>query len=246
VQLSIVIPAYNEEKRLPQTLERLFLLFRNNPNIGHEILIMDDGSSDGTVAHVQQLQKQHPELKLKVPERNRGRGVVVREGMLAAHGDFVLETDSDGSVADEAIIRFLQFLQTNPQYDVALGSRLIPDATVVVPQPFIRILLGSVFMFLARLLFGWEIHDYTVGFKMFRRDAAQDVARHLYETGFIAEAELPIVAKHRRWRMKELPVAWTDNKDSKVKPLRDTWRSLAGMARMVWRGWRGTYTIRDK
>lgn len=239
--LSIVIPAYNEEERLPPTLRRLFSYL---PSLGrpYEIVIVDDGSRDRTVEVVRAMQKGHPELRLISDGINRGRGEAVRIGIREARGTLVLETDSDGSVADEAIGRFVQALDKDPELDAVFGSRELPDSHIAVLQPPMRVFLGWGFIYLGRLLFWiWGATDFTLGFKMFRAAVARDVVAHQYDPYFLAEGELYCVTHWRGYSYRELPVTWTDNKDSRVRPLRDVPRSLAGMGRMLVRRIRGAY-----
>lgn len=239
--LSIVIPAYNEESRLPPTLERLFAYL---PALGkpYEIIIVDDGSRDKTVEVVRALQAMHGELVLLADGINRGRTKAVKRGMAAARGAYILETDADGSVADEAIGRFLRALESNDTLSAVFGSREMLGARKAVDQPPLRVFLGYGFIYLTRLVFWmWRTTDFALGFKMFRHDAARDLFAHQFEPHVVAEAELVYVAKLRKHTCIELPVTWTDNADSRIRPLREIVRSLVGLMRIRWRGWSGGY-----
>ncbi len=240
--LSIVIPAYNEEKRLPKTLERLYAYL---PTLGitWEIVIVDDGSSDGTVRYVRSQQPLHPELRLLSDGINRGRGAAVRLGMIEARGELILEADSDGSVADEAIGRFLRAFERDTELMAVFGSRELPESRIVQWQPWGRVFLGYGFLFLARAAFlMWRVTDFTLGFKMFRRDAARDIFARQFDPHFFAEAEIVFVTHKRGFRCIELPVTWTDDPDSRIRPLRDVARTLRGMGAVLWRWVRGEYT----
>lgn len=239
--LSIVIPAYNEEGRLPPTLQRLFAYL---PTLGRpfEIIVADDGSRDGTAGVVKKLQAAHPELVLLSDGINRGRTPAMRRGFAAARGEFILETDADGSVADEAIGRFLQKLESDPALAAVFGSREMQGSRVVVYQPPLRVFLGYGFLYLTRFLFGmWKITDFALGFKMFRREAARDIFAHQYEPYVVAEAEIIYVAKIRGHKFIEMPVTWTDDADSRIRPLREIVRSVLGLVRILWRSIAGTY-----
>ncbi|HAM35580.1 MAG TPA: hypothetical protein DEB40_02105 [Elusimicrobia bacterium] len=241
MRLSLVIPAFNERKRLPRTLNSLFSYFESHPPGNFEILVVDDGSRDGTAEAVEELGKSHLQLRLLRLGSNMGRGVAVREGIRAASGELVLETDADGSVREEAIMRFVEFFDAHPDVDVLIGSRNAAGAEILTAQPFLRVFLGYVFLALANLFFGWDIADYTLGFKMFRRRAAEDIFRHQFDSAYLAEAEIVFVARRRGWALRELPVMWTDYRDSRVRPGRDSWRSAVGLAKMLWRARRGDY-----
>ena len=239
--LSIVVAAYNEEHRLPKTLERYFLYLKTLP-ITYEIIIVDDGSRDRTKAVVEDMAKMHPGLRLLSHFPNRGRGTSIREGMLEAQGDIILETDADGSVDDEAMGRFLEYLESHPEVDAVFGSRELPDSKIVRRQPWLRLFLGHGFILLAKILFRlWRTSDFTLGFKMFHKKAAGDIFSHQFDNHFLAEAEIVFVSHRRRWKVAELPVTWTDNRDSRVHPLRDSLRSFWGLAKIIWRNFKKEY-----
>ena len=243
VKLSIIIPAFNEQNRLPPTLHRLF---RYLPGLGcsYEIIVADDGSIDQTAELVRQLQNQDKNLVLVSDGINRGRGEAVRIGVSKARGDLILVTDADGSVADEAIGRFVAAFDSDAELQAVFGSREMRGAVILGAQPYMRWLLGYVFIYLSRLLFSlWHVTDFTLGFKMFRLAAARDIFAHQYDPFFLAEAELVYVAHIRRHRNIELPVAWTDSSDSKVNPLRDVGRSLIGLLQILYRRFTGMYGL---
>ena len=243
VKLSIIIPAFNEQNRLPPTLHRLF---RYLPGLGcsYEIIVADDGSIDQTAELVRQLQNQNDNLVLVSDGINRGRGEAVRIGVSKAQGDLILVTDADGSVADEAIGRFVAAFDSDAGLQAVFGSREMRGAVILGAQPYMRWLLGYGFIYLSRLLFSlWHVTDFTLGFKMFRLAAARDIFAHQYDPFFLAEAELVYVAHIRRHRNIELPVAWTDSSDSKVDPLRDVGRSLIGLLQILYRRFTGMYGL---
>lgn len=241
IDLSVVIAAYNEEKRLPQTLECYFGYLKTLPLV-YEIVIVDDGSQDRTKKVVAELLRTHQELRLLSHFPNRGRGFSIRAGILAAQGNIVLETDADGSVDFEAIRRFLKHFQEHPEADVLIGSRELPDSKIARRQPPLRVFLGYGFIYLAKILFRlWRVSDFTLGFKMFRKNAAKDIFSHQFDNHFLAEAEIVFVSHRRGWNVAELPVIWSDNRDSKVRPFRDSLRSLKGLIKILWRDLKGKY-----
>jgi dolichyl-phosphate beta-glucosyltransferase len=241
IELSIVIAAYNEEKRLPVTLGKI-LNDMVALGVSYEILVVDDGSIDRTAALVQKFTDIHPEVRIISHAPNRGRGFSIRRGVFASRGEIILETDADGSVDNEAIPRFLSFFREHPDIDVCIGSRRLPDAEILGSQPFLRLILGYGFLLLAKLLLGpWRTTDFTLGFKMFRRKAAEDIFSHQYDNQYVAEAEILFAAYRRRWRIQELPVVWSVNRDSRVRPMRDAARSLRGVFSILRRRGAGTY-----
>ncbi|MDP3770293.1 MAG: glycosyltransferase [Candidatus Sungbacteria bacterium] len=242
MDLTIIIPAYNEEKRLPPTLERVLRHLTVHYQGMYEIIVVDDGSADGTSKSVEAFINKYENVRLVCLGQNKGRGVAVREGVSLAQGNLVLEMDADGSVGEEAITRFVAYMNTHADIDMLIGSRNIAGAKILVPQPFMRRLLGYVFFIMAMFLFGWwDFRDRVNGFKMFRKAAANDIFSHQHETGFLAEAEVVIIATRRNWKYELLPVLWTDYRDSRIRPMRDSWRSFWGMFEILKRDWRGIY-----
>lgn len=245
MRLSIVIPAYNEEHRLSRSLSTLLAYLKEHYSGLYDAVIVDDGSTDQTAAVVSRFMALYPCLRLLRLPGNRGRGAAVREGVHSAQGELILETDADGSVHPEAIVRFAAFLESRPEVDVLIGSRNIPGAEILTPQPWLRFFLGLCFLYAARTLFGRDIQDYTLGFKMFRREAARDIFSHQFENAYLAEAEIVVVTRRRNWRLEELPVHWSDYRDSRVRPMRDSWLSLKGLVRILAWDRRGDYS-RDR
>jgi len=242
MELSIVIPAFNEEKRLPPTLDRVITYLSVHHNGGYEIIVVNDGSQDKTAEMVESYRNICAQIKLLSFNKNRGYGAAVREGCLFAKGDFVLAMDADGSVHEEAIIRFLKYLKSNPEISMAVGSRTVEGAKIVTPQPWLRVFLGNMFLLTARILFAWPMEDRINGFKMFRKDAIKDVFLRQFEDGVLGAAEIVYVLERRGWKYDLLPVLWTDYRDSKINPLRESYRSLIGMIKIILRDRRGTYT----
>ena len=239
--LSIVIAAYNEEKRLPGTLDRMINFFKSSA-VRYEVVLVNDGSTDNTLMLFEQYAARYPFIKTITHTPNRGRGFAIRKGVFATSGDVVLETDADGSVAEEAILRFLNYLKTHSDIDAVFGSRELNSSRIAKHQPFLRVFLGYGFIYIARLLlWSWNTTDFTLGFKMFRQAAASDIFSHQFDNHYVAEAEIVYVAKRRGWKTAELPVVWSDNRDSRVHPLRDSLRSLIGLLHLHKNIFRGKY-----
>lgn len=241
MELSIIIPVYNEENRLPRTLDQIFDFMMANYQGLYEVIVADDGSQDRTVDIVEDLQKIKPQLRLLKFPKNRGRGAVVRDAVFEAKGQFILETDGDGSTNEHAIISFLNYFASHPEIDGLIGSRTIEGAKILTQQPLLRVMLGYCFLFMAHILFGWKLIDRVNGFKMFRRHVALDVFKNQYENNFLAEGEIVFVAEKRGWKIKELPIQWTDYRGSRIHPLRDSWYSFCGMFKILKRDRRGVY-----
>jgi len=215
--LSVVIPAYNEEKRLPQSLAVVLDFLRKQP-FGSEIIVSDDGSQDRTVALAKELLKDFPHQVLVTP-KNRGKGHAVRQGMLAATGDYILFTDADLSTPIEEVLRFLAHLEKDQ--DVVIGSRALPGSQIEIHQGLLRETMGKVFNFIAQLWTFKGVHDSQCGFKCFRRDAAQKLFNLQKLDGFSFDVEIVYLAQKLGVRLLELPVIWRNSAQSRVQVLRD-------------------------
>ena len=224
--LSVIIPAFNEARRLPLFLPRViaYLDERGQP---YEILVVDDGSHDETAHAVRLAAHNCPQLRLIQLTCNMGKGAAVRRGMQAARGAIQLFADADGATPIEELERLEAALTDGA--DLAIGSRALashhPDFTV--HARWHRSLLGSLFNNLVRRLGVQQIADTQCGFKLFRQAVAQDLFAVSCVDGYAFDLEVLHIARQRRYRIAEVPVNWTDQPGSKVRP----WRDGAGMLR---------------
>src|SRR5579864_8319014 len=171
VELSIIIPAYNEETRLPKSLERI-RAYLDTKGISSEVIVVDDGSRDSGVQYVESQMASWPALRVVKNHGNRGKGYSVRHGMLEARGKIVLFTDADLSAPIEEADKLLSALAT---HDVAIGSRALDSKLIEVHQPWLREKLGKVFNAVVRLVLGLKFSDTQCGFKAFRADRSRIV-----------------------------------------------------------------------
>ncbi|MFA5167158.1 MAG: dolichyl-phosphate beta-glucosyltransferase [Candidatus Omnitrophota bacterium] len=215
--LSVVIPAYNEEKRLPQSLAVVMDFLKKQP-YESEILVSDDGSRDRTAAIAKELLKEFPHQILTAPQ-NRGKGHAVRQGMLEATGAYVLFTDADLSTPIEEVAGFLAHLEEDQ--DVVIGSRALPGSQVEIHQNFLRETMGKVFNLIAQRWAFKDIHDSQCGFKCFRREAAQKLFSLQKLDGFSFDVEIVYLAQKLGYRLLELPVIWRNSVQSRVQVFRD-------------------------
>lgn len=216
--LSVIIPVYNEEKRLPPALEQVtaFLRAQSYPA---EVLVVDNGSTDRTLAVACNYLSSRPLVRI-LHEDQRGKGRAVRRGMLAAHGQYRFAADVDFSMPVEEINRFLP-----PQCsaDIAIASREAPGA-IRYHEPFYRHLSGRVFNLLIRFLLLPGLHDTQCGFKCFRAEVAEDLFSSQTLDGWTFDVEILAIARRRRYSIVEIPIPWYFNADSRVNVLRDSWR----------------------
>ena len=239
--LSLVVPAFNEEKRLPVSLARIseWVLSRS-PQLSVEVLVVDDGSSDRTAAVAEKTAAGlgHAYRVLRLP-RNRGKGAAVREGVLAAAGEQVLVTDADLSTPIEEVEKLLPHFQQG--YDVVIASRSLKNSEILVRQPWHRQLMGKVFNRIVRLFAVPGIIDTQCGFKCFSRRAVEAIFPLCRVDGFAFDVEILYLARKLKLGVKEVPVRWIDSPRSTVSPLRDSARMFREVLALRWSDWRGAY-----
>lgn len=234
--LSIVIPAYNEERRLPGTLDRILAYLERSPVPVAEVLVVDDGSRDGTAAVVQ---AKGGIIRLVSNPGNRGKGYAVRNGMLAAKGDWILSTDADLSAPIEELGKLISAARLENAV-VAIGSRALDRKLVKVHQPMMREVSGRAFNIVMRLVTGLPFRDTQCGFKLFRGDAARKIFSRQIEEGFSFDVEDLLIAHALGLRSIEVPVEWSNVEGTKVS-LAQGMKSFADLVRIRTRAVRGNY-----
>ncbi len=215
VSLSIVIPAYNEEKRLPATLDRLREYLASLPDQSWECIVVDDGSKDGTADLVSRTAQQEPRIRLVKNPGNRGKGYAVRNGMLSATGAWRLFSDADLSAPIEELPKLQQAIEREGAV-IALGSRALDRSLVSVHQSAFREYSGRVFNLTMRALTGLPFLDTQCGFKLYRADAAETVFPRQLEEGFSFDVEDLVIAQRLGLKMVEVPVRWANVEGTKV------------------------------
>ncbi|MDD4831018.1 MAG: glycosyltransferase family 2 protein [Candidatus Pacebacteria bacterium] len=215
IHLSVVIPAYNEEKRIPKTLTEISDYLKQQ-SYEWEIIVVSDGSSDRTVDIARSFSNQIKNLEvIAMPER-QGKGFGVRQGMLKAKGKYRIFTDADNSTPIQEVEKF--WPEFDNGYEVVIGSRDIEGADVAVPQPFFRRFLGNGFNLLVQILLGlWGVWDTQCGFKGFSSKAAEEIFSISEIKHFGFDPEILAIAKKRGYKIKEVPIRWLNDADSKVK-----------------------------
>jgi dolichyl-phosphate beta-glucosyltransferase len=213
--LSVVIPAYNEERRIKGTLEAVYNYFLRQ-DYSWEGVIVSDGSTDRTVEVVTEFISNKPELSIIANTRNHGKGYVVRQGMLQAQGDFRIFIDADNAISIEHIEKFWPYL-LNEDYDVVIGSIEVSGSEIHEEAQWYRRLLGKYSKYLIRVVAGlWEIRDTQRAFKLFTAKSAEDIFSRAKINRWIFDVEVLALAKKLGYKIKELPVVWNNPGDSKV------------------------------
>jgi dolichyl-phosphate beta-glucosyltransferase len=228
--LSIVIPAYNEEERIGRSLERVREYCRR-AQPAHEVIVVDDGSRDGTAAVVLQCAKKWDRLKLMTLE-HRGKGHATKMGVLASSGEWILCSDADLSTPVEQVENMLA---AGKQHAIVIGSRSVNGASVTQPPPFHRKVMGRVFNWIVKALAVRGFQDTQCGFKLYRRDAARDIFNRITLDGFAFDVETLYLAGKLGYSVAEVPVSWRNDERTKVRLLSDPPRMFLDVMKIRWR-----------
>jgi dolichyl-phosphate beta-glucosyltransferase len=218
-ELSIVVPCYNEEERLPRTVEQIERYFAGKP-ISYELILVDDGSTDGTREIQDAAAERNPSVRVEALPRNRGKGRALAEGVAASKGAEILVTDADLSTPIEEIEKLRVALTSGA--GVAIGSRSVKGSRVEISQPAYRVLMGKVFNLLVQAVLLPGIWDTQCGFKLFRADVAHEVFAGLTTDGFAYDPEVLYLAKKRGVKIAEVPVIWRNSTPTKVMPIKSS------------------------
>jgi dolichyl-phosphate beta-glucosyltransferase len=240
-ELSIIIPAFNEEKRLGRTLTRIRDYFRAHPvgGGGIEIIVVDDGSTDGTAQLVEDGAREVAELRLVSIGENRGKGHSVRHGMLEARGRITLFTDADLSSPIEESERLLGAIRAGN--DVAIGSRALDRSLIAVHQSRPREMAGIIFNGLVRVFTGLPFEDTQCGFKAFVRERSRVVFEQQRVEGFGFDPEILFLAQRHGLRSVEVPVRWAHDPATKVHMILDSLEMFADLIYIRWNALLGRY-----
>jgi dolichyl-phosphate beta-glucosyltransferase len=238
--LSLVIPCFNERRRVLSTLQRLREHLIRCQYQDAEVIVVDDGSTDGTADLLRSFQG-WDRLTLLFNETNRGKGYSVRRGVLAARGCYVFFTDADLPYDLEALERFLAALEEG--YDLAIGARDVPGSRFSVPRSAIRRLASDIFTWIVRNYAVKGIPDTQCGFKGFRREVALDLFQHGRIDGYAFDVELVFLARRRGYRIARLPVVLVHDNNSKIRVVRDSAWMLLDLFRILIYARRGVYDV---
>jgi glycosyltransferase involved in cell wall biosynthesis len=237
--LSIVVPAYNEALRIRPTLEHI-QRYLEAKSFRAELVVVDDGSTDGTAEVARQAGASIEGLRIVRNETNRGKGFSVRRGVMEARGELVLFTDADLSAPIEEADKLLRALRQG-SHDAAVGSRALARELVGVRQPWFRVLTGRVFNLLVRVLAGLPIKDTQCGLKLFRRPSTLPAFELQSVAGFGFDPELLFLITRLGGTVIEVPVRWNDDRATRVRLLRDSVRMFADLVALRWKAILGVY-----
>ena len=236
--LSVIIPAFNEEARLPRYLDQV-ISYLESRNTSYEIIVVDDGSIDSTCSIVKEMQGQTPGLQLVRLPQNRGKGAAVRAGMLAARGELRLFTDADGATPIEELERLEKAVRNGA--DIAVASRALRDDETRVQGTLHRKVMGTAFNMMVQALAVPGIHDTQCGFKLFTAHAAKMTFSLQVIDDFGFDVEILFLAQKQELRIEEVAVNWNDVTGTKVKVVRDSLLMFADILTIRFNELRGRY-----
>ena len=213
--LSVIIPAYNEEKRIKNTLVKIGSYLADK-KYDYEIIVVNDGSTDETANVVEGTKPKVANLSIISNTKNRGKGFAVRQGLLVAKGEYRLFLDADNSASIKEIEKFFPYIKQG--YDIIIGSRDIKGANIILAQPRHRKFLGNIYRFMVKISTGLSgFYDTQCGFKMFDKKSINDIFPKCKINGWSFDVEILVLAKKLGYSVKEVPINWTDSVGTKVK-----------------------------
>lgn len=236
--ISVVIPCFNEKKTIQKNLMRIYNYLKDRFGV-FEIIVVNDGSADGTLKEVKKIQE---ELHLRVVDNkiNRGKGAVVKQGILEGSCEIVMFLDADLGIPIEELEKFVAELENG--YDIVIASRFVPGLRIVRPVAWHRKFMEKVFRLLRIVIINIRnVKDTQCGFKIFRREAAMKIFPKLTVERFAFDAELIFVANKHKFRIKELPISLQNPPNSHVRLVRDPLNMMRDLVRIRVNDWRGKY-----
>ncbi|KKS69584.1 hypothetical protein A3A14_01035 [Candidatus Daviesbacteria bacterium RIFCSPLOWO2_01_FULL_43_38] len=237
LDLSVVIPVFNEEKRLPVNLDKI-IRFLKKKKIRSEIILVDDGSSDKTWAVFESYKAKHGNIRLLQHQKNFGKGAAVKTGMMVAVGDLVLMTDCDLSTPIEELDLLMQYIGES---DIVIGSRRLKEKKLGRMPARYRTFLGDIYYEMLRLILLPGVKDTNCGFKLFSKKIIIPTFKRQRINRWGYDAEVLFIANKLKFSIKEVPVKWTHYDGSKVKVIDAVIKTLGELAQIKWNSLRGKY-----
>lgn len=221
--ISIVIPAYNEEKRIGKSIKQI-VKYLDKKKYSYEVIVVDDGAIDNTIDVVKKAGNKY--VRIIKNKKNMGKGYSVKTGILNAKYPLVLFSDSDLATPIEELDKFMEYIKN---YDIVIASRNLKESDIKVKQPFCRQLMGKTFPLLVNLIALGGFRDTQCGFKLFKTNAAKKIVSLQTFNRFSFDVEILFIAKKLGYKIKEAPVVWIDKEGSKVNPIKDSLEMLTDL-----------------
>ncbi|MBI5327115.1 MAG: glycosyltransferase family 2 protein [Deltaproteobacteria bacterium] len=240
--LSIVIPAYNEETVIENTLKEV-VKYLEEKSFFYEVVVVCDGCKDKTAMLAVEIAKKNNKVRVIDRKANMGKGFSVREGCLEARGDYVIFTDADLSTPIQEIEKLLKCLQED--YDIAIGSRALKESDIQIHQPWYRETMGKTFNLFVQTIAMKGIKDTQCGFKGFKKEVIRKVFPRQTINGFGFDVEVLYIAGKFGYKIKEVPIHWLNRKESKVNPLTHSLQMMTDLIRIRILDWKGAYKKSD-
>jgi dolichyl-phosphate beta-glucosyltransferase len=237
--LTVVVPVYNEHKRMESGFANLFPYLQKN-FMKWEVIYVDDGSTDQTYQKLLEAQSEQPGLRIIRNVKNAGKGNAVRRGLEEGKGDILLFSDADFSSPIEEAEKLLDAISSG--YDIAIASRGMTNSNIEVAQHWMRETMGKVFNLIIRTLLPLHYQDTQCGFKMFRREAARSIVSRMKMDGFAFDVEMLVIAQVLRMKVIEIPITWRDAKGSKVHPIKSSLQMFQDVIKIRYRLATGSYS----
>ncbi|MGO9378765.1 MAG: glycosyltransferase [Dissulfurispiraceae bacterium] len=235
--VSVVIPAYNEERRIGETLKAIHHYFYGK-TVTRQIIVVNDGSSDNTAKVLDAFREEIPDLIVISDSPNHGKGYAVKKGVEASHGEYILFADADNATPIEEFEKFYPLLK---DYKVVIGSRYISESNIVVGQPWYRVLIGRIGNMLIQFLLLDGVKDTQCGFKAFQHGAAREIFSRMRINGFGFDIEILSIARLLNFAVTEIPVSWYNSGESRVRPVKDALRTFRELIYIKLNLWGGKY-----
>ncbi len=236
--LSIVLPAYNEEAVIKNTLDRV-AEYLEGRYPSYKIIVVCDGCRDNTAKVAEETAKTNHKIQVLDRKINMGKGFSVRQGCLEAKGDLIIFTDADLSTPIDEIEKLLKWLEEG--YDIVIGSRALKESDIQIRQAWYREAMGKIFNLFVQTFAIKGIKDTQCGFKGFKKEVARKIFQRQIINGFGFDVEVLYIAKMLGYSIKEVPVRWLNRAASKVNPLTHPLQMLTDLIRIRFRGWKGAY-----
>ncbi len=236
--LSVIVPVYNEEKTIEGTLRKMSEYLQKN-DWKYEIIVVDDGSRDTTRKVVENYKKRNTHIKLLRNEVNRGKGYAVKKGIFEANGKYLFFSDADLSTPIEEVEKLLKWLEQG--YDVAIGSRGLPESEIETHQPWYRETMGRIFNLLVQAIVMRGIKDTQCGFKCFKKEVALNLFRQQKIDGFAFDTEILFLARKHNYKIREVPIRWINSPITRVHPIYSSFQMLKDLMRIKINAWKKRY-----
>ena len=216
ISLSIVIPAYNEEKRIPHTLESVGEYFKTNKEIDVEVLIVVNNTKDKTVDVIKQYQSKYPFIKYTNIRKAIGKGGALSVGLRKASGEYIAFMDADGASSVAQLVKLYRYISSNKDLDVVIASRYMKGSRIN-NLPLYRKVLSRMFNLVTRFVFTLPYSDTQCGLKIFKRDVARDISKKIISKKWIIDLNILLLCKYLHYTVESLPIIWTEKGNSTLK-----------------------------